>query len=583
MTIKSLGAYYDSDTDLVYSFLDNGTNSYLISTDKDTVNWRFVEGSSTASATAFSSVGDGWFEKYADNIIFTKNEMMSANAISITTNGGLFYIQGSGQLKLYGDTNNPTGESLETHKDRIWVGNISYLSSESQFGKSWVQVSKLYPEAVDTDFALVDSGIVFGEGTAQIIVPGHTYKVGDEVYLSGITFSGVQDDMNQRLFSVVGLEGSGIIIEYNNVNDLTWSTGGDTLLRGATWGTSLLIYDDLLQGAGIFRCDDNNNDGVKQLKSSFGALTIFREQNPYIFTGAIESGSQTLARPLNVPFGALSPFVFLTAGGVWFTSQYGINKVQGTTVVTNQNQLDNIVDITVVEPIKPTFDAITTKGNLVMWGIDTKLLAHDPGADITYAFDTVHAEWFRWTDRLVDRYFSTTENVYAVYKNKIFKLEDGNKVYDYTNQVAMNMRSNYFTKVYTMDDWRNSKVFNTIFSLIQGSSVNSGESNIITVNVFYNGSATPGFSFAWDVKADTISTWDEITTDGTASWNTVTTNGTVTWTSILGDLITMFERRKYRAGTAREIQLEFVHDADASVIISRLLMDYDMLEIDTIQ
>lgn len=578
MSVDCLGAYYDSVDDYVYSFLSNGTNSYLAYTDKDSVEWRYAEGSSIASCTAFDNSNKAFFTRYGSSIIFTKNETQTVNGAS----GGTFYINASGQIRLYGTANNPTGKCIATHKERVWVGNITALSGQTQDGESWVQVSKYIPEDTDTRISIVNSGIVFGEGTAQIIIPSHTYKVGDEVYLSGIVFSGVQDDMNQRLFSVVGLNGSGIVIEYNNVNDLTWASGGDALLRGPTWGTSLSIYDDELEGAGLFRCDDDDSDAVLQLKSSFGALTIYREKNPYIFTGAIESGDQTLARPLNVTYGVVSPFVYSTAGGTWFVSQYGISKVEGTTIKTNTNALDNIVDITVVEPIRPTYEAITTKSNLLVHGMDRRVLIHDRNSNITYALDTYNGQWSRWYGRLVDRYIDIGEDAYSVYKHLLFKLNDGYQTFDMTTYGMQNISSSYKLAVKTQGALINTKTYNMLASLLEGTAT-TAETNDITINLYYNGKATPSKSFTWDIKTDTLETWGDVTTTGTVTWGTVTTAGTVLWSTLLGNLLQMIRKRKYHLGSATAIQIEIQHSDNSGAKVSQLYLDYDMLDIDTIQ
>lgn len=580
--IECQGAYYDSTSDYIYSFLANKTESksYLVRADKDKSRWTYVEGtfSTLANATAFGVSKKGWFDKYKNQIIFTKGETMSG----VGTTGGTLCLSTTGSILAFGTSNNPTGDYLAVHKDRVWVGNIATFSTEAYNGKSWVAVSKLYPEQADTSTSLVSSGIVFGDGTARFVVDSTDFRVGDEVYFSGIVFSGVQDDINQRLFEIVGKGTNGIIVEYNNTNDLTWSSGGFALLRGSTWGPALAIYDDLLSGAGLFRCDDNNNDAVVQLKSAFGALTIFRQQNPYIFTGAIESGSQTLARPLNVSYGTVSPHTFMTAGGVWFVSQYGISKVEGTTIKTNQNQLDNIVDITIAEPIKPTFDAIANKANIVLYGKDRKLFAHDPATNITYVFDTLTSDWTRYYNRLVDRFVTVGNDLYAVYKHLFFKLDTGNLTFSLTGYGTATINSSYFTRIMDNGSAVNTKVYEMLYSLIEGATT-SDSTNNVTINIYFDGSASVDGTITWDVKTGTIVTWNSLTSNGTSSWNTVTTTGTVTWASLLGDLESILQNRQYRLGSGRQIQLEIAHNNDSNVKISRLILDYDMLDVDTIQ
>ena len=105
----------------------------------------------------------------------------------------------------------------------------------------------------------------------------------------------------------------------------------------------------------------------------------------------------------------------------------------------------------------------------------------------------------------------------------------------------------------------------------------------ITVNVYYNGEGSPKLSFSWDVKTTTVQTWDSLTTNGTSSWNTVTTTGSVTWDSLLGDLQTMLQKRKYRCGCGEHIQLEIQHNDNSSVKISRIMIDFDILDINTRQ
>jgi len=573
MTIKSLGAFYDTDSDLVYSFLSNGTSSYLTKTDKDSANWLFAEPVSTCgSATAFNASNPASFIKYGSNIIFTKDELMSG----VNGTGGTFTLSTTGSIIIYGNNNNPTGRVLEVHKERIFLGNISYLSNVVQNGGSWTMVSKFLPEKTDTVHSIVNSGIIFGIGRAAVVTCAATFKAGDVVWLSGVIASGINNDLNQNFFDVVGTSGGNTIIEYNNNNDLMWSSGGTISLRGSTWSTANTIYEDALVGAGVFRCDDNDSDEVVTLKSSFGALAILKQQNPYIFTGALESGNASLSRALNIPYGCLSQYTAITAGGLWFISPYGLSKIEGTKILTNRNELDNIIDISTSEPIKAQFNAITLKNKIILNSLQRYILMHNQSANVTYRLDTLEGNWAKYTQTLVDYYVNTQDTTYSIYKHLLFKLEDGYQAFDLSNYAAKNISSYYYTKIIDFGDPLNKKYFKSIYSLLQGGTT-SAATNEITFNIIYNGAKTTSESFSFNIKTGSASTWNGLTTNGTITWGTLTNNGAYTWSQILADTVEMVENRKYRLGTARTMQIQMTHSDNSYFRISRLIVDYDTI------
>ena len=580
-----LGSYDYEANDKILAFLSNGTESYLCETGQTTIAWEYVDASNV-----FDTSNEAYFVGYEGNAIFTKNE--SPTGFS----GGTFYWDNSASsVALFGTANNPTGKYIESHNERIFIANIKEMAGVAQADAgSWVVVSKVIPEAVDTTHTI--GSVAFASDEAPrgasvdvmnlVIASASAYAVGDTVYVTGVTVSGGGGkDINGKYYDVQGINASGYsepaVVVYTDSQGHVASTGGTISLRGNTWQPSTFIYQNALQGAGVFRCDDNDSDEIVRIKSIFGNLVILREQSPYIFTGALESGSISLARALNVPYGAVSPHVTISDGGLWFNSQYGLSKVEGTAIKTARTELDNIVSITPTANIQPTYDAISTKSSLRLHYVGTRVWMHDASAGKTYILDTLNGQWVQHSGKLIENIINVGEDVYSLYKMQVFKMNEGNQVFNFTSQQLVNMASYYCTNIRDQGSPVNSKDYNMLYTLLQAQS-SSEQQLSLTYNTYFNGKINLSEAIPFDIKTGTLLTWDSVTTSGTVTWNSVTTTGTVTWNSISGEEVSMVERKKYRLGTGKSLQFKLEHNDNSEFKVSKFFVNYDMLDIDTI-
>lgn len=422
----------------IVAMLSNGTSGKLYRTLPSLMSWELIESTQT-----YSAVNRVQFVKYASSLsnktylIFVNGAQTTITSPS-TTYGGVYYWDGASTganvIQHFGKSNNPTGSVIEVHNDRLWVGDITYLENTAQANaRHWIVVSKIAPESMDTSAtinAMTVSPVAKGR-TYVTTAAAHSFAVGDRVYCSSFNNTAGTSVLNGKYFNVTEVPDNTHLYIDADTNGFTASTSGTVTLRGNTWCPAVTDYDDALVGAGIFRCDNDASDYVMQLKSAFGALVIFKKRSIYFFIGTLESGNFTLARKMNLPYGAVSQSVCLTEGSLWFISQYGLSKIEGVTVKTVQTQLDNITAITYTEKIKPDFIAISNKANLVLSLRGVKLIMHNAQDRYDFVLDLTNGEFTKHINRLADAYVSVLEDNYAVWGGYVFLLESGYNIYDY--------------------------------------------------------------------------------------------------------------------------------------------------------
>ncbi len=591
MSFKNLGTYYFKEQDKLVAMLSNGSYAYLCKSDPETISWSYVE----ATPTKFTSTSAVEFVSHNGYLIFVNGDTKTISS----KKGGVFAWDGSStSIVLYGVANNPTGEHIELHSERLWVGNLSELEGVAVADAgSWCAVSKIFPEAADTaidetDFAtlLITLGdrtkIEDSHGTPTVDLSG--FSVGDVVYIAGCDKDTGIEVLNGNFYEIKEKATTYIVIDADtSKSGLTTPTTIDVNLRGNTWEPSTTDYDDALVGAGIFRCDNNASDEILALRSAFGNLVILREVNNYLFTGALESGDFTLARAINVPYGTLTSSTTKSSSGLWFSTKNGLGKLEGTTVITAKTEFDNLVDITTSYPIQVSYDAINDKSNIEMHLVGREVWIVDTDTNIVWAFDTFNGDWHKRTFRLTDNMIDVDEEYYSMYKHLVFKLEDDYQYFNETNYSFSDLPSTWRGSFKDAGMPINSKDYKMLYALIEGSATDK-EQLILTFNLYYDGERTIGEAVSFDIKTATVNTWAtalQYSNNVPAqTWDTITSSGTLTWQEILGGTDdNMVENREYYLGTAKNFQPEIVHTDNSSFKVSRFYMDYDPLEIDTLQ
>jgi hypothetical protein len=566
--ISIQGAFYDKDSDLIYAFISNNitSKSYLIKSDKDTNNFTFVEGSTTASCTEYGNTYDAEFIKYENDIIFTKNE----KKLIASAYGGVHYIDGT-NIKLYGEKNNPTGATIEVFADRIAVGNISYEGNTAVDGGSWLIRSKIYPEKTDTEFSI--SAISFasnGEvGVATITATGHTFLQDDYIFLDDIVHTGI-NELNKNYYQIKGIEANKFTI-HTQGKGYGYTSGGTAILRGNNWlpSTSLFLPDSVQ--AGIIKCDDNNSDKIVKIKKSFTSLILLRERNPYIL-----NDNDTLARQLNIEYGTLSKSVAQSANGFYFVSQYGISNVAGTSINENPNQLDNITGNLVSNNIKRLFDKIIDKSKIILNFNNVYIWVHDKSMNNTFVLDTTTGQWTKYTETLADEVFNIGNDIYSIYKGFIFKHEQEYTKFNMYSFSQEEYLSKYKTKIYDLDNDQK-KEFIKLYFLIKG--VNSiNNTSDISINLYYNGSNNISNSLIFDIKTGTDETWQEFLSSSD-TWLTALSESD-TWVILFGSSGRILEKGARRLGFGRLIQFEIEHSAIEEFNLNGLTLFYNLLNIE---
>lgn len=574
MTITCYGSHVHSDG-LLYAFLGNGTNQYLCKTSLSAISWSFAE----TAPTAFTGTYIAQFVTVGTKLIFTKGEKKQIGS----DYGGVFYLN-TATLAFYGLANNPTARYLEYHKERLWVGNISYLANTAVVGKSWIMASKVYPEATDTTGTISAMTVspIAGART-YITCTSHTFNAGDIIYITGVVGTAGTSALNGKYHTITEVATNVLYIETDTYG-LTYTSGGTAILNNTTWSPQNTNYDDGVNGAGIFKCDNDEADAVMGLKTFSSFLAIFRQRTVYIFTGSIETGNSTLAKQLNVNYGAICESIAITSGGMYFMSRYGLSRLEGVNIKTAKTEFDNILSITLSSPIKPNIDAINAKSTLQLKTIGDRLYLHDQSGAKTYVFDNITGQWTLYDNVLSESFAESTDNEYSVYKYFVFDLEKGYQAWDTINYGYKNYDSKYKTKVITKDMPMNTKIYKMLYALIEGSSTTSNE-NILNFNIYFNGRKNISTVLAVDIKTGSLSTWATALqySNGVpaVTWNTVTTTGTKTWQEILGTQTGLIEKKRYRLGTAKSIQFEISHTDNSSYRLSKFMLDYDITGITT--
>ena len=470
-------------------------------------------------------------------------------------------------------------------------GTNSYLckTSPTAIGWSYVEATPTAFNATDkANFDFFDSYLLFVNNQSATIAS----KDGGVFYWDGaatsIALYGVSTTSNVPVGKYIAVHkdriwvgnikliGSSSIANGTSacmVSELFPIVDNDSCWNVTVTSTIATAYDDGSDGAGVFRCDFDDTDSIKQLASAFGILTIFRERSIYFFTGSIESGNATLARRLNVPYGMINEDYAVSSGGIWFPSQYGVSKVEGTAIKTAQTQFDNVTTLTVSDVIKPTYDEINNKSNLLMHLVDRKVWIHDKQEGITYMFDTLNGNWTRVDYHKLDNILDVGTNVYGLYKWYVFKLETGSQYYSTTTNALANFTSYYFTSIEDQDLNAYLKEYQYLYSIIEGDT--TALSNTITFSVYYNGDTASGFTFTVNVSNQTILTWAQLA----AAYSNWAAAGVTRWSGS-GKLVT--ESRKYRLGTARLIQFKISQSDNATFKVGRLNLAYELIDVDTL-
>jgi len=575
--MKNLGSYHDKNNNIIYAFISNGTNSYLCKTNATTINWEYVEG----TPTAFEIDNKAYFVQKDNDILFVKGETQTISSVD----GGVFYIDGSA-IKLYGKDNNPTPKYITYSKERLWTGNITEIGGVSQAsgGKAWNMVSKVFPEADDTtvdntDFATltvtkgVRTKIEDTNGTPTVDLSG--FNVGDNVYISGTDTDLGEEVLNNRYYEITEKTATYIIIDADTDSQTGTVSTINVSLRGNTWCPSNVVYEDILDGAGIFKCDSNESDEVMQIVDMLGFVAIFRRRSIYFFTGALETANFSLAKKLNVTYGAVSSDVAITSGGIWFVSQYGLSKIEGVTVKTTRTELDNIVELTPTEIILPDFNNIANKNKLIVHSLGRKIWLHSADEHLTYALDTYANDWTQYDGILAEDIIDINNETYALYKHLVFKLDTEYQLFDMVTYTAKDMASRYKTGIIDFNNSIDYKELLHLRTLLQGIATSANDV-IVTFNLYYNGSSTIGRSVAFDVRTGGLETWYNISTSETDTWNDISSNETLTWSDILGDNVTMMNRDSYDLGTVTDLQLEFTHTGSEDFKVSNIVIEFDL-------
>jgi len=564
------GGYFDEASDKIYAFWGNGTNSYLMTADKDDGKLSFFEGASAGLCTTWGIVKQAEFEKYNNEIIFVKGE---SKVIASSTGGTFVLNTASSLIELYGVENNPTGETIAVMNDRLYVGNISKQEDVSQTGGSWVQASKKYPEKTDST-EIISSGTV---GTRTLIVTSstHNFQQSEYVYIDNITQSSGTEVLNGKMWQVTGVPSTTSFYIDANTTGKVAPASGIAILRGNTWTPSYVEYEEVTQGGGIFKCDDNNDDKIIALRKNFGALFILRQKNPYVLSG--DFGDGKLFRQLNIPYSTLSKSTALTANGFFFISNFGLSMVTGQMIKDNPNQFDNIGSQLPTELIKKRFKAITDKSKCILNFNNRYVWLHDQNQLYTYVFDTEQQLWTVYSGKLASEFFNVGDDIISVDKMLLFKHNVGYSSFDLNTLSYTPLSSTYKTAIYDQNS-ANQKEYKAIQALLQGVSSADSEVNL-QFDVYYNSSATPTRSLQYNVKTGNDDTWLDLASDS-ETWEDVATV-TDTWEDLVGSPITAVERGSVRLGSAKQIQFGFNHNSANDGRISKIVLNYDIINIGT--
>lgn len=569
--------YSEFNGDII-RMLSNGTNGYLVkTTGVNSADLTIVEDTLLFDAAALVR-----FCQFSDPRSDAKY-LVFVNGVKKTiggNTGGTFYwagTAGSNVINLFGIANNPTGKYIESHDSRLWVGYITaQANTDITNGKHWIAVSKLFPEATDTSFSISAMTITPAVGgRTYITATGHTFKVGDEIYIDGVVGSAGTSVLNGAYHTISEVATNTFYIDADTYG-FTYTSGGTATLRGNTWSPSTAIYENVLTGAGIMRPDNEITDYIVGLKSAFGVLTIYRTRSVFFFTGSIESNDVALARRMNIPFGCVSPSLELTDGGVWFCGAHGLYKTHGITIDTVRTELDTIQASPFTEVIKPTYDAISNKAGIVLFLNGNTLYMHDKDNSITYTLNLINSQWGKLTSRNFDGFVRVGNTGYGVKSFFTFLLDSGYQTYNITSFAAENIASYYKTDIFNFGDSFNFKHITSFIALIK-SATSTAQNVYITFNLRYNGSSSVGGSFSFDIKTTSGGTWDAISSNATLTWNQVTNTGTYTWNTITGNLESMVKKLATDLGVFHDLQIEITHTGNEAFKISRFSMEYDLI------
>ena len=572
--ITNYGSFSDIEDDRIYSFIgcDSTSKNYLCYTDKDNMNWNFFEGASAGLCTDFDISHDAQFVKDGNEIVLVKGESKTiASQV-----GGCFTLNTASQtIELYGTENCPTATTIEKFGERLYVGNISKQEAVPQNGESWVQVSKKYPEKTDTTSTIAASGSVVGEHTTINFGASHSFNRSEYVFVTGVSSNAGTEVLNGDYWKITEVASQSIIIDVDTT-DKDAIVDGTVILRGNTWTPSYVEFDGLNDGGGMFRCDDNVDDGIVVLKKNFGSLFILRDNNPYVLSGDFSSG--TLAKQLNIPYKTLSKSTALTADGFYFVSNFGLSMVDGQVIKDNPNQFDNIGSNLPTELIKTRFNDIINKDKCVLNFNNRYVWLHDQDYNYTYSFDTVLKEWTVYSGKLATQFFNIDNDIYSINGLFIFKHDNGYNYFDQDSLGYKPLQSTYKTRIYNQDEDNKQKQYNLLYALLEG--VNSSDDEVnLDVQILYNSEASPRRTVSYDIKTGDNETWLGIATE-TEIWTDIATL-TETWEDIVGSDIVAIERGTARLGTAKQIQLIFNHNTANDGKISKMMLDYDIIDIGT--
>ena len=110
--------------------------------------------------------------------------------------------------------------------------------------------------------------------------------------------------------------------------------------------------------------------------------------------------------------------------------------------------------------------------------------------------------------------------------------------------------------------------------------VNSADSEVaLQVDVYYNSSASPTRSLQYNIKTGNNDTWLELAEDSD-TWEDIA-SATDTWEDLVGSPITAIERGSVRLGSAKQIQFAFNHNSANDGRISKIVLNYDIINIGT--
>ena len=593
-SINPQGAFCDGVH--LYSFIANlvSEKSYLCYTAMNAINWMYVEDTDFISVTQilpteFNVTDKGYFASYNNNIIFTKNETISFPSDTPTYYGGTLYIDlsrtshttlGTAYIDVYGKQNNPTGKYLDIYNERLCVGGLSKIENTSVNGLDQVMISKFSPEPVDQSYT-IDGAIDFSPTKCTITVNEaltNNIYVGATIFVKDVAFPAQIDDFNDKYYMVEGFNSTDktITVAYVDSNELVSTPDtGEIILRGATWSPAETIYEDSTIGAGMLACDSKSSDIIMNIVNAFGALIIFRQHSIYFYNG------NSLAKKINVEYGAVASDVAISSGGIWFISQYGLSKIEGSLVKTTTTSLDNIVTITPTENIKRFFDAITNKDQLILHIVDRYIWIYDSGTLYTYSLDLVSSEWTRYYGQLVHEYFNLNQISYSIYRHMVFKMRDGFNNYLASTYEATPLQSRYRTRYFDQGRYDYLKTYKMFNMLVEGTA-SANEEVPLYVNLYPNGSGTLSQSFNYNIKTGSLFTWDALYS-ANDTWDSIF-NGdmSIIWTDLISGSDKLILRKgSYRLGTAKNIGFELLHNSDNDFKITSIQLVYDILPINT--